>query len=287
MAIFAIEDDPQAGWDHVSGYRTIAFCVSPYAKRGAIVSTQYNTTSILRTIEQILGLPPMNQFDASATPMFDCFADTPDLTPYASVPSNIALDEMNPEPKAIDDPVLRQDAVVSATLNFREVDRAPEDVLNRILWRSRCAAARIPYPEWAISVVRRRRRLARVAWCWRWPLTDDFILPHQRRALPAAAHATSSRSYQVYLRIVDVTTMIASAIPAGLPVLDDDVDRQRDEGRLPDDAHEHVERVAEEVAVRLRSSGRGGPRRRGSVPTSPRAACGYRTPRAPTRVPAS
>ena len=52
MAVFAIEDDPQAGWDHVSGYRTIAFCVSPYAKRGAVVSTQYNTTSILRTIEQ-------------------------------------------------------------------------------------------------------------------------------------------------------------------------------------------------------------------------------------------
>jgi YVTN family beta-propeller protein len=77
MAIFAIEDDPQAGWDHVSGYRTTAFVVSPYAKRKAVVSTQYNTTSILRSMEQILGIPPMNQFDASATPMFDCF--TPKL----------------------------------------------------------------------------------------------------------------------------------------------------------------------------------------------------------------
>ncbi len=77
--IFGIEDDPQNGWDHVSGYRTTAYCVSPYTKRGAVVGTQYNTTSLLRTIEQILGLPPMNQFDAAATPMFDCFTDTPGL----------------------------------------------------------------------------------------------------------------------------------------------------------------------------------------------------------------
>jgi YVTN family beta-propeller protein len=150
MAIFAIEDDPQAGWDHVSGYRTIAFCVSPYAKRGAVVSTQYNTTSILRTIEQILGLPPMNQFDASATPMWDCFTDKPDATPYTVLPATIALNELNPDPTAINDAALRNDALVSATLNFREIDRAPEDVLNRILWRS-LRGSRDPYPEWAID----------------------------------------------------------------------------------------------------------------------------------------
>jgi len=148
MAIFAIEDDPQAGWDHVSGYRTTAYCISPYAKRGAVVSTQYNTTSIVRTIEQILGLPPKNQFDASATPMFDCFTDTPDVGPFVAVPANIPLDQMNPDPKAIRDEVLRRDAIVSATLNFREVDRAPEDVLNRILWRA-MRGTEDPYPDWA------------------------------------------------------------------------------------------------------------------------------------------
>jgi DNA-binding beta-propeller fold protein YncE len=152
MAIFSIEDDPQAGWDHVSGYRTIAFCASPYAKRGAVVSTQYNTTSILRTIEQILGLPPMNQFDASATPMFDCFTETPDFTPYAAEPTNIPLDEMNPSPEDISDAALREDAIVSSKLNFREVDRAPEDVLNRILWRAVRGSAE-PYPEWAVTAV--------------------------------------------------------------------------------------------------------------------------------------
>jgi DNA-binding beta-propeller fold protein YncE len=149
MAIFAIEDDPQAGWDHVSGYRTTAYCVSPFTRRNQVVSTQYNTTSIIRTIEQILGLPPMNQFDASATPMFDCFGEQADLTPYASVPSNVPLDQMNPQPNAIRDAVLREDALVSARLNFREVDKAPEDVLNRILWRAQ-KGTQIPYPEWAI-----------------------------------------------------------------------------------------------------------------------------------------
>lgn len=152
MAILAIEDDPQAGWDHVSGYRTTAYCISPYAKRGKTISTQYNTTSILRTIEQILGLPVMNQFDASATPMLDCFQEMPNLTPFDSVPSNIPLDQMNPDPQAILDQLLRKNAFVSATLNFDEIDRAPEDILNRILWHA-AKGSQTPYPEWAISTV--------------------------------------------------------------------------------------------------------------------------------------
>jgi hypothetical protein len=148
MAIFAIEDDPQAGWDHVSGYRTTAYVASPYAKRGVTVSTNYNTTSILRTIEQILGMRPMNQFDASATPLFDCFTDRADLTPFKAVPVTIPLDQMNPDPQAIRDPLLREHAETSATLNFAEVDRCPEDVLNRILWHAQKGPT-APYPAWA------------------------------------------------------------------------------------------------------------------------------------------
>lgn len=150
MAIFGIEDDPQAGWDHVSGYRTTCFVASPFARRGVTVSTQYNTTSVLRTIEQILGIRPMNVFDASATPMFDCFQEAPDLAPFTAVPANVALDERNPEPGAIADPVLREDALASATIDFSQVDRAPEDLLNRILWRA-MRGTREPYPEWAIT----------------------------------------------------------------------------------------------------------------------------------------
>jgi hypothetical protein len=150
MAIFAIEDDPQAGWDHVSGYRTTAYIISPYARRGALVSTQYNTTSILRTIGQILGMSPMNQFDASATPMFDCFQDAADLRPFASVGANIPLDQMNPGSVATLDPLLKQLAEWSEEMNFQQVDRAPEDRLNRVLWHA-MRGSQAPYPEWALG----------------------------------------------------------------------------------------------------------------------------------------
>ena len=148
--IFAIEDDPQNGWDHVSGYRTTAYCISPYTKRGEVISTQYNTTSILRTIEQILGLPPMNQFDAAATPMFDCFTEKPDLTPFNSVKANIPLDELNPDPKKIIDLLLRRNALQSARWDFKHVDACPEDALNRVIWHAMKGSS-APYPAWAAS----------------------------------------------------------------------------------------------------------------------------------------
>lgn len=149
--IFGIEDDPQNGWDHVSGYRTTAYCVSPYTKRGAVVSTQYNTTSVLRTIEQILGLPPMNQFDATATPMFDCFTGMPDLTPFDAVSNLIPLDTMNPPKDKIADALLRRHAIQSGRLNFRRIDACPEDTLNRILWHAVKGSA-APYPAWAVTL---------------------------------------------------------------------------------------------------------------------------------------
>lgn len=152
MAIFAIEDDPQAGWDHVSGYRTTAYLISPYAKRHTVVNTQYNTVSILRTVEQILGLPPMNQFDATATPMFACFTNRPDFTPFNAVPNQIPLDRLNPPREAVSDPVLRHDEELSSHMNFRLADHAPEDVLNRILWHA-TKGPHVPYPEWAVTQV--------------------------------------------------------------------------------------------------------------------------------------
>ncbi len=116
-----------------------------------MVSTQYNQTSLLRTMELILGLPPMNQFDATATPMCDCFTDTPDFTPFMAVPNNVPLDQMNPAARALVDPAARRDALASARMNFREVDKAPEDALNRILWRAMKGTGE-PYPEWAVTV---------------------------------------------------------------------------------------------------------------------------------------
>ena len=147
--ILAIEDDPQNGWDHVSGFRTTAYVVSPYTKRGAVVSTQYNQPGLLRTIELILGLPPMNQMDASATPMFDCFTDLTDFTPFESVPNRIPLDEMNPPPQAVRDPLLRRHAELSAKLPLDRIDQCDEDLLNRILWHAQKGSS-APYPKWAI-----------------------------------------------------------------------------------------------------------------------------------------
>jgi len=147
--IFVIEDDPQDGWDHVSGFRTTAYVASPYTRRGVTVSTQYNQTSLLRTMELILGLPPMNQLDATATPMFDCFTDTPDLAPFVAVPNNIPLDQMNPAPKKLSDPLLRKEAYASARLRLDQPDRCPEDVLNHILWHA-MKGPQAPYPEWAV-----------------------------------------------------------------------------------------------------------------------------------------
>jgi YVTN family beta-propeller protein len=150
--IFGIEDDPQDGWDHVSGYRTTAYVISPYTKRQAVVSTQYNTTSLLRTMELILGLPPMNQLDATATPMFDCFTATPDFTPYDAVTNNVPLDEMNPPPKMIRDAALRKDAIVSAKLPLEKEDQCPEDLFNHILWRA-ANGSQATYPEQLIKPV--------------------------------------------------------------------------------------------------------------------------------------
>ena len=150
--IFAIEDDPQGGWDHVSGYRTTAYVISPYIKRSAVVSTQYNQTSLLRTMELMLGLPPMNQLDATATPMSDCFTATPDFTPFKAVANNVPLDEMNPEPKKISDALLRKYALASARLPLDKVDACPEDLFNRILWHA-MKGSQTPYPIWAVQQV--------------------------------------------------------------------------------------------------------------------------------------
>jgi hypothetical protein len=90
--------------------------------------------------------------DATATPMADCFTDTPDFTPFASVPNRVPLDTLNPEPEELTDRVLRQDVVASNRLPLEEVDRCPEDVLNRILWRA-MKGTQAPYPEWAVKAV--------------------------------------------------------------------------------------------------------------------------------------
>lgn len=150
--IFAIEDDPQNGWDHVSGYRTTAYVISPYTKRKTVVSTQYNQPALLHTMELILGLPPMNVMDAIATPLYDCFSETADFTPFETVPNNVPLDQLNPAPRALADPVQRRYAEISARLPLHKIDACPNDLLNRILWTNR-KGSKTPYPAHYVTLV--------------------------------------------------------------------------------------------------------------------------------------
>ena len=143
-AIFVTEDDPQDGLDHVDGHRTVGFVISPYTKRGKVVSTYYTQISMVRTIEQILGLKPMNQFDLVAEPMTDCFTDSADFTPYESAPNNIPLTEINPQLESLNGEALHW-AKESLKLDLDDVDRADENTFNRILWFA-AKGPGVPYP---------------------------------------------------------------------------------------------------------------------------------------------
>jgi YVTN family beta-propeller protein len=127
-AIFVIEDDAQNGPDHVDAQRTVGLVISPYVKRKAVDSTQYSTVSMIHTIELILGLPPLSQYDAAARPMFASFTDRADVTPYESVPAQIDVNAVNSS--------LAYGADRSMKMDFSEYDRVNDFELNEILWRS-------------------------------------------------------------------------------------------------------------------------------------------------------
>ncbi|WP_184542246.1 bifunctional YncE family protein/alkaline phosphatase family protein [Mucilaginibacter sp. FT3.2] len=131
--IFVTEDDSQAGWDHVSAYRTTGFVVSPYSQMQKTVSTNYNQTCIVRSIEQILGIPPMNVIDATALPMFSCFGNRPSAYTYNAVPNRIPLNNINPKLAVLRGKALYY-AKASAKPEFDHVDGGSDDLLNRILW---------------------------------------------------------------------------------------------------------------------------------------------------------
>lgn len=142
--IFITEDDSQAGWDHVSAYRTTGFVISPYSRLKKTIHTNYNQTCMVRTMEQILGLPPMNVIDATALPMFDCFVDKPDRSfAYKKQPNLVNLAEMNPSPTGLKGPALRF-ATQSIKYKFDLIDRGHDDLLNRILWFSAKGKKRYP-----------------------------------------------------------------------------------------------------------------------------------------------
>jgi hypothetical protein len=141
--IFVTEDDSQDGWDHVSAYRTTGFVVSPYSRLQKTISTNYNQTCIVRTIEQILGIPPMNIIDATALPMFNCFNDKPSDFTYQAVPNRIRLDQINAKLAALKGKSWYY-AKESLLPVFDHVDGGRDDLMNHILWYSAKGAKGYP-----------------------------------------------------------------------------------------------------------------------------------------------
>lgn len=126
-AIFILEDDAQNGPDHVDAHRSTALIVSPYTKRKFVDHTMYSTSSMLRTMELILGLPPMTQYDAAATPMWRSFTTNANFTKFNSVPSNVDLNEKNIAKTKIAD--------LSSKLDFSDADLINDKLFNEILWK--------------------------------------------------------------------------------------------------------------------------------------------------------
>ena len=127
-AIFVLEDDAQNGPDHVDAHRSPAFVISPFVRRTTVDSTMYSTSAMLRTMELILGLPPMSNYDAAATPMYNAFQAAPVLTPFTARPARIDVTEKNA--------ATAWGAAASARMNMAEADLAPDLELNDIVWRS-------------------------------------------------------------------------------------------------------------------------------------------------------
>lgn len=140
-AIFVVEDDAQAGPDHVDAHRTIAQVISPYTQTGAVDSTFYSTASMLRTMELISGIGPMTQFDASAIPMFNSFTSHPNFAPYTvTKPSESILTQVNPSNAPLASQIAKQD--------FSEEDHANMQLLNQAVWQSvKGAGTPMPAPQ--------------------------------------------------------------------------------------------------------------------------------------------
>ena len=171
-AIFVLEDDAQNGPDHVDSHRSVALVASPFAKRGVVDSTLYTTSGMLRTMELILGLPPMSQYDAAAAPMYGAFGPTPTLSGYAALPPRVSLDEINGADA--------WGAEASKRMNLQQADMAPEYDLNEILWKSihgpqsmmpppvRAGFIRIVEKAEAAEEEEEAREDAKVSWFDRW-----------------------------------------------------------------------------------------------------------------------
>ncbi len=142
LAVFALEDDAQNGPDHVDSHRSVLLLASPYGKRGTVDSTFYTTSSVLRSMELILGLGSLSQYDAAATPLWNAFTTVADTGLFRHVSSTWPLDQRNP-------------TAYRSRVPPRDLtgpDAADEDELNREIWESVHATTPIPAARRSLAV---------------------------------------------------------------------------------------------------------------------------------------
>jgi DNA-binding beta-propeller fold protein YncE len=138
--VFILEDDAQDGPDHVDAHRSTAYVAGGFVKRNFIDHTLYTTSSMLRTIELILGLEPMSQYDAAAEPMWRCFTSTPNLTPFTTRAFQVDINEKNKVENAWQR--------ISEQLDFTKEDRAPDRLFTEVIWKAvKGEGAMVPAPR--------------------------------------------------------------------------------------------------------------------------------------------
>jgi YVTN family beta-propeller protein len=144
--VFILEDDAQNGPDHIDAHRSPVFVAGPYVKRNAVIHDMYSTSGVLRTMELILGLPPMSQYDAAAMPLYDCFTSKPDLTPYTAKPAQVDLEQRNI--------AVNESSKRSELFNFAKEDAAPDIDLNEVVWKYvKGEASVMPAPKRSAFVI--------------------------------------------------------------------------------------------------------------------------------------
>ena len=149
--VFILEDDAQAGPDHVDAHRSPAYVVGPYVKRNAIIHTMYSTSGMLRTIELILGLPPMSQYDAAALPMYECFTAQPDLASYTLIPAMVDINERNV--------ANNESSRRSAKFDLTKEDAVPDKEMNEVIWKAvKGETAVMPAPKHSAFVILEKKK---------------------------------------------------------------------------------------------------------------------------------
>ncbi|MDB5008704.1 MAG: hypothetical protein JWP45_3097 [Mucilaginibacter sp.] len=149
--VFILEDDAQNGPDHVDAHRSPVFVAGPYVKRNGVIHNMYSTSGVLRTIELILGLPPMSQYDAAAVPLYECFDNKPDLSPYTAKPAQVDLEQRNI--------AVNGSSKKSQSFNLAKEDAVPDLELNEVIWKYvKGENAILPAPKRSAFVILEKKK---------------------------------------------------------------------------------------------------------------------------------